>query len=407
MDRLTTGIAELDRVLGGGIVPGSLVVLAGAPGTGKTILAQQICFANATTESPGIYYTTQSESHQKMIHHLEGLSFFERGALGERVVFNNLASITPGGHDVSAVSDEVIRSAFDRHPSVIVIDSARALHTAANHDDFRRIIYDLASKVSHSEAILVFVGEYLPNEIGEAPEFAVADVIVTMSNETEMAGDRRWMRVLKVRGSDYMSGRHPFKIGSSGIELTPRAEAFPVGERPALEGRLSTGIPGLDEMMGGGIPAGDVTLIAGPSGAGKTVMSLSFAADGIERNEPVLYLTFQESERQLISRARTLGRDLERGNLLDVVHVNPVEVGLDAVAAEVRRTIEGPAGCPTSYGRCSPRCARPVRRRWSRTRPRRSSGRPSNWPVACPSSWTTLSCCAMPSSKVRSGGRWV
>src|SRR3984893_120463 len=91
--RLGTGIPDLDLILGGGLEPGSLVILAGAPGTGKTILAQQICFANATPEHKALYYTTLSEPHIKLVRHLEPFQFFKPALLGKSVDFIHLGEL--------------------------------------------------------------------------------------------------------------------------------------------------------------------------------------------------------------------------------------------------------------------------------------------------------------------------
>src|ERR1700682_1533403 len=93
MGRLRTGVTDLDLILGGGLEAGSLVILAGAPGTGKTILAQQICFANATPEHKGLYYTTLSEPHTKLVRHLEPFQFFKPEALGKTVDFIHLGEL--------------------------------------------------------------------------------------------------------------------------------------------------------------------------------------------------------------------------------------------------------------------------------------------------------------------------
>ena len=340
MNRISTGVPELDLVLRGGFMPGSLGVIAGAPGSGKTILAQQVCFANAHPDAKAVYYTTLSEPHSKLVDHLEGFSFFDPGAIGKSVEFRHLAALGQGGEVTMAdVTTEVVRQAFEQRPSVIVIDSSKALHESEG-PGFRKAVYELASKVAHTDALLLLVGEYEMEDIKTAAEFAVADAILFMANEATGHADRRWIRVSKLRGSDYLGGRHTFQIGAHGITVFPRPEATLSPPRKEAEGRLSTGFSGLDEMMMGGIPSGSVTLVAGPSGAGKTVIGLQFLTEGLSRGEPCLYVSFQESERQLLDKARHFGwglGDAAASGALTVTHVQPVELGLDVVAAEIKR----------------------------------------------------------------------
>ena len=197
--------------------PGSLIVVAGPPGSGKTILAQQICFANATPERKAVYYTTWSEPHDKLVRHLEPFAFFDRDALGERVEFFHLAELIghDGGDGLGAAADEILRQSFEAKPAIIVIDSSKALHDVVEPDDLRRAIYDLASKVAHSDAVLILVGEYSAAETRSQPEFAVADGIVQLENEPHGPIDRRWLRVLKMRGAEISAGQHSFRIGGA------------------------------------------------------------------------------------------------------------------------------------------------------------------------------------------------
>ena len=344
MNRTPTGIAELDLILDGGFPAGSCVVIAGAPGTGKTILAQQICFANAQADRPAIYYTSLSEPHSKLVAHLEGFSFFDPSAIGSRIQFHHLAALanTTAGDPMTAVTAEVVRQALEGHPSVIVIDSSKALHESEGLG-FRKAVYELASRVAHTDALLLLVGEYEQEDMRTAAEFAVADTIIQLANESRGLAERRGLHVAKLRGSDYLSGRHTYRIGSDGIMLFPRPESISSRAPEPLERRLSSGVPGLDVMMRGGLPVGSSTIIAGPSGAGKTVIGLQFLTEGLKQGETCVYATFQESDRQLRAKAKGFGWDLERAiadGKLSIVHVQPVEIGLDEVASQVRAATE-------------------------------------------------------------------
>jgi circadian clock protein KaiC len=167
MRRVRTGIPDLDLILGGGLEPGSLLILAGAPGTGKTILAQQICFANATLEHKALYYTTLSEPHSKLVRHLESFEFFKPAALGKSVDFIHLGELVQEAPNegLGPIVSEVVRKSFETRPAVVVIDSAKALRDFVSEHQLRTALYGLASRVAHTDALLLLVGEYRPREI--------------------------------------------------------------------------------------------------------------------------------------------------------------------------------------------------------------------------------------------------
>jgi circadian clock protein KaiC len=352
VERISTGIDGLDLIIGGGLPRGSLIFIAGGSGTGKTILAQRICFANGTKDRKALYYTMVSEPHAKLVQHLEQFEFFDPQALGERVEFIHLpgfldADASEGtaqerGAAVARLADEVVRASVAEERSVIVIDGIKALRDFAEGHGFgfRGVAYDLASKVFHSNAVLLFVGEYTSEEVAYAPEFAVADGIFYLADEAYGRFDQRWLRILKMRGTEHLMGKHSFRITPVGIEVFPRFEAL-TGPRDRRSGeRLSLGVSGIDEMVGGGLPAGTTTLVAGPSGSGKTVLGLQFVAEGIRRGERCLYLSFQQSTTQLIARARSFGwpfSEAVASGLLQIRHLAPVEISLDAVGSDLRR----------------------------------------------------------------------
>jgi circadian clock protein KaiC len=349
VESLGTKIGELDLILGGGLPTGSLVVLAGSPGTGKTILAQQICFATATPERRAIYYTTLSEPHAKLIRHLEQFDFFDSSALGKKVEFLHLGDLLvdeeKSGDELTAVVTEVLRQCFETQPApaVVVIDSAKALRDFADEKLLRKAIYDLASRVAHTGVVLLFVGEYSEDEIERLPEFALSDGILQLAYEPHEPIDRRWLRVVKMRGARHLSGKHSFRVARAGIEVFPRLEAIaPKEEQAAQDGRISSGIRELDEMMGGGMPVGDATAILGPTGCGKTAIALRFILEGVQNGERCLYISFQETAAQLTQKAASFGWDLTSGQnsgQLRIHHVPQGELNLDFLGAVVQREL--------------------------------------------------------------------
>jgi len=263
-ERLTSGNREADSILGGGFPANSINIIMGHPGSGKTIFAEQLIFENAVDERPILYFTTLSEPLAKAVRYLQGFQFFDETKLGTQVIFE----------DVGA---ELAKSGPD------------ALLTAYGTTAF-------------------LLGEYTEEDILLYPEFAVADGIVEMSRRRLGNRDERYFRVYKLRGSRYLEGAHAFRITTAGLDIYPRlvSPQMPEGYEPATE-RISTGVKGLDAMLGGGVWCGSTTLLAGPSGAGKTTIGLQFALEGAREGEPSLYMNFQENPSQLMRTIRNLG----------------------------------------------------------------------------------------------------
>jgi circadian clock protein KaiC len=146
-----------------------------------------------------------------------------------------------------------------------------------------------------------------------------------------------------MRGASHLSGKHSFRLGQAGIEVFPRLEAIAAKEEPAAqEGRVSSGIRELDEMMGGGMPVGDATAILGPTGCGKTAIALRFILEGVRNGERCLYISFQETAAQLAQKAASFGWDLTPGRnsgQLRIHHVPQGELNLDFLGAVVQREL--------------------------------------------------------------------
>lgn len=340
--RLPTGSADLDRILGQGVPRGSTIVIAGPPGSGKTLLAQQMAFVNATEEHPALYYTSWSEPHTKLIRNLSAFEFFDEQAIGKRIDFLHLPALVDeaGAAGLEEVGRELFSAAVKRQPVMVVIDSSKSLHGLVPDDQLRRAIYELASRVGQTDTVLVLVGEYTRSEIETEPEFAVADGIIQLANEPHELMDRRSLRIVKMRGSANISGSHAFSIDQRGVRAYPRLETIVPPQIEPQEGRASLGDAGLNQLVGGGMPRGDATLLLGPAGIGKTILSLGFVAAGLKEGERGLYVSFQETRAELISKAEAMGWDwlpaaVEQGQL-QILNIRPVDLQLDEVGVALR-----------------------------------------------------------------------
>jgi circadian clock protein KaiC len=344
LKRLATNVTGLDLVLNGGFEPGAVVVVAGAPGTGKTILAQQICFGSATAEHKAVFYTTMSEPHTKLVRHLEPFTFFDPEALGATVEHIHLGDfLLPARPDglVPLVS-EIVRKTLDEEPAIVVLDSAKMLRDFTSERELRTALFDLTGRFSQTGTVLLLLGEYTPDELRSDIEFSLADGIIQLEYEAREPVDRRWLRVTKMRGGSHRPGKHTFRIGPDGIEIFPRIETLiPAGVRP-VSGRVRSGIPGLDELMTGGTKAGDATLVMGPSGIGKTIFGLRWTAQELEQGNRCLYVTFQDTPDQLTNMAAVFGWDLAAARAtgqLVISHVPMGDLDLDVLANAVRANL--------------------------------------------------------------------
>ena len=338
--RLSSGQPRLDAILGGGLPGDAINLIVGPPGSGKTILAEQYMFHNATAERPGLYLSTVSEPLEKLIRYGQTLSFFDPEAIGSRVLFEDLGqALAADGLD--AAVKRIATLLRERRPGLLTIDSFKALETfGENRESYRRALHDLAGHLSAFPASCFWIGEYTEPELGRTAEFAVADAILSLSTLRQGSRQMRLFQVLKLRGSDFRSGQHTYRIGLDGVRLFPRlGAAGAVADYTAEQERLSSGIAALDAMLDEGYWAGASTLIAGPSGAGKTLLGLHFIFKGAELGEPGVIATLQENPTQLERMVRGFGWSLAQSNV-ELMYRSPIDVYLEEWYYDLLETIE-------------------------------------------------------------------
>jgi circadian clock protein KaiC len=340
-ERGASGDRGLDLILGGGLPMNGINLIMGLPGSGKTLLCQQLIFAGATEQRPAIYFSTVSEPFEKILRYAQGLSFFDRHAIGRSVYYEDLGSAVAGEGGLNAVTERIAALIKERRPGIIAIDSFKALAAFADDArDFRRFLHELAALLTAFPATCFWIGEYSEDEARTAPEFAVADGIVSL--ETKRVNERtlRLIQVAKLRGSDFRSGRHTYRLSKDGIKVFPRlADPLKQDDYALREGRISSGIAPLDTMLAEGYGPGSSTLVAGPSGAGKTLMGLHFIFSGAADNQPGVIASLQENPIQMQRIARGFGWSLDNERVA-VMYRSPNDVYIDEWVYELLELIE-------------------------------------------------------------------
>ncbi len=346
--QLATGVPGMDAVLGGGIPEYSFNLVAGEPGSGKTTLAHQLMFANATPVCPALYFTILGEPAVKMLRYQQQYTFFDLDLVGDAIRFVNLTDdVRERG--LAGVLARIVAEVEASSPCLVVVDSFRSLirvpHGApdAGHE-LRSFVQQLALHLTSWQVTSFMVGEYLPVERESDAVFTIADSILWLSQEVDRNSVVRKLQVVKVRGQGPMPGLHTFKITEDGVRVFPRI-SLPMREedRTTPRGRVSTGVKALDEMMGGGIPRGDSVLITGPSGSGKSVLATQFIAEGATHGEPGVLVVFEEHPKEYVHRAHELGFPLEKmveKGMLEVMYLRPLDLSPDETLFEIRAAAE-------------------------------------------------------------------
>ena len=330
LERVKTHILNLDEILGGGLPKGSLTVIAGPPGTGKTILSQQICFKNASPDTRVLFFQTLSEPTAKTLKYLSQFNFYDPGKLANgSVEFVDLGGIvrTEGLEEgLAMIMGHVKRF----KPALVVIDSFKVFEDlASSREDLRKFSYEVAVNLMAWECTALFLGEFQTQELETNPLFSIVDGLTKLKVRLESSEEQRFLQVVKMRGTDHSRDEHSMAITSDGIgvyapRLTIRREQefTRIGTNPL---RAKLGISNIDDLLGEGVPAGSSFIVSGVAGTGKTLLSLEFIYRGAkEFGEKGIYFSFEETEDRLRAEARGMGWDMDgliKKGMIEVVFI--------------------------------------------------------------------------------------
>lgn len=344
---LPTGVPGLDTVLGGGLPEFSFNLVAGGPGSGKTILAHQIMFANATVARPALYFTVLGEPTLKMLRYQRQFKYFDPELAGSAIQFVNLSAEVLN-RNLDEVLNRIISEIEQGNPGIVVVDSFRTIggQAGVSHRDatfdLDRFVQRLALHLTTWEATSFLLGEYGEEE-QRNPVFTVADGIFWLSQATDRNSVVRKLQVIKTRGRAPMPGLHTFRITDDGLQVFPRIPEHKRLRHEQQRRRLSTGVPGLDEMIGGGVVAGDAVMLTGPAGSGKSTVATQFIAEGLRHGETSVIAVFEEYPEDYLARADARDSKIGamiRGGKLELIYLRPLDLSVDEALAAILEAVQ-------------------------------------------------------------------
>lgn len=338
--RVATGVRNLDEILSGGLPLGTLTVLAGTPGSGKTILSQQIAFKNATPTNRALFFQTLSEPTAKTLRYLKQFAFFDQKKLDDgSVEFIDLGDIFTADGLEKAI--KLLMSHVKRvKPSFVVVDSFKVFEDLArNREELRKFTYEVAINLMGWECTALLLGEFNQNDIDTNPLFSIVDGVISLKHYAEAGEQQRFIQVIKMRGTAHSRDQHTFTIASSGIEIyaprvtirrVPGSDIMVKNNGPL---RAQLGIKSLDSLIQEGVPYGSSLLISGVAGTGKTILSLEFIYRGAkEFGEKGIFFSFEETTERLLACGRHMGWDIDeqikKGNI-EIVYIPQTEIEVE------------------------------------------------------------------------------
>ncbi|GGH21004.1 circadian clock protein KaiC [Alsobacter metallidurans] len=350
--RTPTGIEGLDAILGGGLTADRLYLVEGTPGTGKTTLALQFLLEGHRLGERGLYVTlseTASELRAVAVTHgwnLDGVELVELVPELELEPDYEQTLLHPSEVELG----ETVRGVMERFeqfkPKRLVLDSLSELRLLAQNPlRYRRQILALKQFFA-TRSCTVLVLDDRTSQPGDLQLHSIAHGVISLDQSaTGFGAERRRLRIIKMRGLSYSGGYHDFAIRTGGMAVYPRMVA---SEHPgaAPQQKVTTSVPELDHLLGGGLVAGTTTLLSGPAGVGKTTVAVRCMVSALQQGHKAMYFLFDERLPTLLVRSADLGMDLQPfldSGALTIRQIDPAELSPGEFAVSVRRSVENGA----------------------------------------------------------------
>jgi len=322
--RVSSGIECFDSVIGGGFLEGSFNMISGPQGAGKTIFALNFIGYHAS-QGKDVLYVSLEESWEDIVRNLpNGI----RERIGtQKVHYLDFSSIRPflgkKALDVELLAEVIVTSMTVHNAYIVVIDGIAPLAPLdGSPQKLRNILFELSKRLKKAGGTVLFTSERSDKGVSRyGIEEYVADSVITLHYD----GFKRRIQVMKMRGSGFIYGMHGFKIDDNGVYVYPNTLPPINGKRKRR--KESIGIKGMENIFGY-IRSGDLLLITGPPGTGKTIMGFHFLEEAARRGEKTLYISFKEFPDNVKLRAREFGFSLENTEIVykDIFEIDPYEL---------------------------------------------------------------------------------
>lgn len=345
-DREQTGVAGLDEILGGGLVPGRAYLVTGGPGTGKTTLGLHFLVAGVARGGKSLCITLGETEAQIRVNaarlglDLEGIAFLDLSPTPEFFAQVETYDIfSPAEVERVPTTRQIVGKVEELAPDRVFIDAITQFrYLSPDAFQFRKQVLSFLRFLTDRGATVLFSSEAVGPE-GDADLRFLADGVIELGFD----GLTRFVQVHKFRGSGFRGGRHTMELGLGRMRVFPRLVPVPTARAVALVETIPSGVPELDQLLHGGLERGTVTLITGPSGVGKTTLGLQFVKEAAARGERSVVCLFEESPEGLLARCDAIGvpaRAMVEQGTLELVSLEPLLLTADEFAALLRHKVQ-------------------------------------------------------------------
>ncbi|MFC4551046.1 MULTISPECIES: ATPase domain-containing protein [Halorussus] len=343
--RISAGTDGLDDVLRGGLIPGRGYLVRGAPGTGKTLLGINYLLAGVENDET-VLYVNLEESAEEIRRNarsvgvdLSGVDFLDLSPNSDAFAEGQTYDIfAPDEVEGEPITEEITARVEELNPDRVFIDPVTQLrHLTADEYQFRKQVISLVRYLREQGATVLFTSQDMEDAPDEDLQF-LSDGTIELARDE----DGRTLSVPKFRGSGAREGTHAVSITDEGIQVYPSLSLDGDGGDFELE-TISSGVPAVDALLGGGLERGTVTVISGPTGVGKTTAGTQFIKEAAGRGERSVMYMFEESKTTFLERSSAVNIPVEAmldHDALAVEEIEPLNHSAQEFANRVKEEVE-------------------------------------------------------------------